>query len=75
MSHETFATVRRVRVRSRVALSRAPIVVDAREVENSHPGKVILRSWYDRNKNMFPANRWETYQPGKSYATDGYTIK
>lgn len=48
---------------------------DAREVENSHPGKVILRSWYDRNKNMFPANRWETYQPGKSYATDGYTIK
>lgn len=48
---------------------------DAREVENSHPGKVILRSWYDRNKNMFPANRWETYEPGKSYATDGYTIK
>tara|TARA_B100000003_G_scaffold202785_1_gene212472 strand:- start:2346 stop:2990 length:645 start_codon:yes stop_codon:yes gene_type:complete len=45
------------------------------EVENSHPGKVILRSWYDKNKSMFPANRWEVYDRGKTYAEDGYRIK
>ena len=45
------------------------------EVENSHPGKVILRSWYDKNKSMFPANRWEVFERGKSYAEDGYRIK
>lgn len=45
------------------------------EVENSHPGKVILRTWYDRNKGMFPANRWEVYDPAKSYGQEGYRIK
>ncbi len=45
------------------------------ERQDSHPGKVILRSWYEKNKNMFPANRWEIYEPGKDYARDGYRIK
>lgn len=49
---------------------------DARvEREDSHPGKVILRSWYDKNRAMFPANRWEPYVPGRNYAEDGYRIK
>ena len=25
----------------------------------SHPGKVISRSWYEANKHIFPASRWE----------------
>lgn len=43
------------------------------ETDESHAGKVILRSWYDRNKHIFPANRWETYDPEKNYG-DRYTI-
>lgn len=43
------------------------------EKEESHAGKVLLRSWYERNKHIFPASRWEPYDPTKSY--DKYTIK
>jgi hypothetical protein len=25
----------------------------------SHPGKVVDRKWYERNKHIFPASRWE----------------
>ncbi len=35
-------------------------------------GKVVLRSWYERNKHIFPASRWEPYDPTKSY--DKYTV-
>ncbi|XP_045471278.1 protein FAM50 homolog [Harmonia axyridis] len=42
------------------------------EKEDSHAGKVLLRSWYERNKHIFPANRWEPYDPTKSY--EKYTI-
>ncbi|GFO04131.1 fam50-like protein [Plakobranchus ocellatus] len=38
----------------------------------SHAGKVCLRSWYERNKHIFPASRWEPYDPEKSW--DNYTI-
>lgn len=41
------------------------------EKEESHAGKVVLRSWYERNKHIFPASRWEPYDPTKSY--DKYT--
>jgi len=41
------------------------------EKEESHAGKVVLRSWYERNKHIFPASRWEPYDPTKSY--DQYT--
>ena len=27
------------------------------EKEESHAGKVVLRSWYERNKHIFPASR------------------
>lgn len=43
------------------------------EKEESHAGKVLLRSWYERNKHIFPASRWEPFDPTKVY--DKYTIK
>jgi protein FAM50 len=47
--------------------------LDARiEKDESHPGKVVERRWYDRNKHIFPACRWEVYDPGKEYGS--YTI-
>jgi protein FAM50 len=47
--------------------------VDARiEKDESHPGKVVERRWYDRNKHIFPASRWEIYDPAKEYGR--YTI-
>lgn len=42
------------------------------EKDESHAGKVLLRSWYERNKHIFPASRWESYDPTKTY--DKYTI-
>lgn len=42
------------------------------EKEDSHAGKVLLRHWYERNKHIFPASRWEPYDPTKTYAK--YTI-
>lgn len=50
------------------------IVNDASvEKEESHAGKVVLRSWYERNKHIFPASRWEPYDPSKTY--DIYSVK
>ncbi|XP_063597777.1 protein FAM50 homolog [Penaeus indicus] len=43
------------------------------EKEESHAGKVVMRSWYERNKHIFPASRWEPYDPQKNY--EKYTIK
>lgn len=42
------------------------------EKDESHAGKVVERSWYNRNKHIFPACRWEVYDPEKSYGN--YTI-
>jgi protein FAM50 len=42
------------------------------EKDESHPGKVVARQWYDRNKHIFPASRWELYDPTKTYGN--YTI-
>jgi protein FAM50 len=40
------------------------LVNDARiEKDESHPGKVVERRWYERNKHIFPASRWEIYDP------------
>jgi protein FAM50 len=47
--------------------------IDSRiEKDESHPGKVIERRWYERNKHIFPASRWEIYDPTKDYGK--YTI-
>jgi protein FAM50 len=36
------------------------LLADAtREKDESHAGKVVQRSWYQRNKHIFPASRWE----------------
>ncbi len=46
---------------------------DARvEKDESHPGKIVLRRWYERNKHIFPASRWELYDPAV-VRDDGYT--
>ncbi|XP_017785272.1 PREDICTED: protein FAM50 homolog [Nicrophorus vespilloides] len=42
------------------------------EKEESHAGKVLMRSWYERNKHIFPASRWEPYDPTKTY--EKYTV-
>ena len=42
------------------------------EKDESHAGKVVERHWYEKNKHMFPASRWEVYDPKKSYGS--YTI-
>ena len=34
--------------------------------EDSHAGKVCIRQWYERNKHIFPANRWEPFDAEKS---------
>lgn len=36
------------------------LLADARiEKNESHAGKVVERSWYNRSKHIFPASRWE----------------
>lgn len=46
---------------------------DARlEKDEAHAGKVLERHWYDKNKHIFPASRWEVYDPAKDYGR--YTI-
>ncbi|CAM9158710.1 unnamed protein product [Chrysoparadoxa australica] len=42
------------------------------EKDESHPGKVVERRWYERNKHIFPASRWELYDPNADYGR--YTI-
>ncbi len=45
------------------------------EKDESHPGKVIDRRWYEKNKHIFPASRWEMYDHktnAEKYST--YTI-
>ncbi|KAJ8309316.1 hypothetical protein KUTeg_014190 [Tegillarca granosa] len=49
------------------------LLSDARvEKDESHAGKVCLRAWYERNKHIFPASRWEPYDPEKKW--DQYTV-
>ncbi|KAI7886924.1 XAP5-domain-containing protein [Lichtheimia hyalospora FSU 10163] len=43
------------------------------EKDESHAGKVVERSWYEKNKHIFPASRWEVFDPEKDYGK--YTIK
>jgi len=50
------------------------IVHDATKEKNeSHAGKVVLRSWYERNKHIFPASRWEPFDPTKTYEKYTYS--
>ncbi|XP_078448336.1 XAP5 family protein [Wolffia australiana] len=48
-------------------------IADARiEKDESHAGKVVERHWYEKNKHIFPASRWEIYDPTKKW--ERYTI-
>jgi protein FAM50 len=41
---------------------------DARiEKDESHPGKVLERRFFEKNKHVFPLSRYELYDPNKSY--------
>lgn len=44
-----------------------------RESVESHAGKVVERHWYERHKHIFPASRWEPFDPSKDYGN--YKIK
>ncbi|KAH0929554.1 hypothetical protein HID58_015281 [Brassica napus] len=37
------------------------------EKDESHAGKVVERHWYEKNKHIFPASRWEIYDPAKKW--------
>jgi len=39
---------------------------------DSHAGKIVDKKWYERNKHIFPASRWETYSKDKTF--DRYTV-
>jgi len=41
------------------------------EAVESHPGKLITKSWYETNKGNFPASRWEYWDPQKKW--DSYS--
>ncbi|KAI8391480.1 FAM50A protein [Radiomyces spectabilis] len=43
------------------------------EKDESHAGKVVERAWYERNKHIFPASRWEVLDIKKDYGK--YKIK
>uniref|UniRef100_A0AAV1TA79 FAM50A/XAP5 C-terminal domain-containing protein n=1 Tax=Peronospora matthiolae TaxID=2874970 RepID=A0AAV1TA79_9STRA len=50
------------------------LVQDRRvEKDESHPGKVVDRHWYEKNKHIFPASRWEVYDP--NVVREKYTIR
>ena len=50
------------------------LAADARvEKEESHAGKICTRAWYERNQHIFPASRWEVFDP--AVQRDKYTIK
>ena len=50
------------------------LAADARvEKEESHAGKICTRAWYERNQHIFPASRWEIFDP--AVQRDKYTIK
>mmetsp|Transcript_22056 Transcript_22056/g.55354 ORF Transcript_22056/g.55354 Transcript_22056/m.55354 type:complete len:282 (+) Transcript_22056:60-905(+) len=49
------------------------LTIDAsKEKDESHAAKVVERRWYEKNKHIFPASRWEVFDP--SIKRDKYTI-
>ena len=34
-------------------------------------GKVVDRHWYNKNKHIYPASRWEAFDEAKQYEKDG----
>lgn len=44
------------------------------EKDESHAGKVVQRSWYEKNKHIFPASRWEVFDPEKDVSSFCYAM-
>ncbi|KJP85687.1 hypothetical protein AK88_04664 [Plasmodium fragile] len=40
-----------------------------REKTDTHAGKLVEKKWYEKNKHIFPASKWEIYKPMKNYST------
>ncbi|CRG96567.1 XAP-5 DNA binding protein, putative [Plasmodium gallinaceum] len=40
-----------------------------REKTDTHAGKLVEKKWYEKNKHIFPASKWELYKPLKTYTT------
>ncbi|EUD68426.1 hypothetical protein C922_01449 [Plasmodium inui San Antonio 1] len=40
-----------------------------REKTDTHAGKLVEKKWYEKNKHIFPASKWEIYKPMKTYST------
>mmetsp|Transcript_3163 Transcript_3163/g.9266 ORF Transcript_3163/g.9266 Transcript_3163/m.9266 type:complete len:330 (-) Transcript_3163:45-1034(-) len=40
------------------------------ESTESHPGRVVMRAWFERNKHIFPASRWRNYDPNNPEASE-----
>lgn len=48
------------------------LVSDAsKEKQDAHAAKVVERRWYDRNRHIFPASRWTTFDPKKKVRSAG----
>lgn len=45
------------------------------EKDESHAAKIVERHWYEHNKHIFPANRWEVYDPSAAEQRESYTIR
>ena len=41
---------------------------DERVPDDPTMTKVVDRRWYERNKHIFPASMWETFEPNRDYA-------
>ncbi|CAD5214907.1 unnamed protein product [Bursaphelenchus xylophilus] len=39
----------------------------ALDIGESHPVKVVMRNWYEKNKHIYPASRWEAFVANKDY--------
>jgi protein FAM50 len=37
------------------------------ERQDSHVGKIVDRSWYEKNKHVYPWSTWEIFDPNKQY--------
>lgn len=44
----------------------------SKEKEDAHAAKIVERRWYERNRHIFPASRWEVFDPSKTY--ERYTV-
>ncbi|SOV21507.1 XAP-5 DNA binding protein, putative [Plasmodium sp. DRC-Itaito] len=40
-----------------------------KEKTDTHAGKLVEKKWYEKNKHIFPASKWEIYKPMKTYTT------